>query len=247
MRTDDPLQYAETHLREVRTLRRYERNARTHPEEQLAQLVNLIGTFGFLVPLIVDEHDTIIAGHGRLEAALRLGLDRVPVVVRPGLNEAQRAALVLADNRVAMNSGWDPKVLAKELAFIDEAIAAGEFEIDLTVLDLGFTQQDIEDYAAVLAPPPEPEEDRSLTVTEEPAVCRAGETWMLGPHRLTVAGASLNDLRAVDALILAWERQTRTEAALAGGGMTFKAKAASLGIEFKRQDTKAQKARVKGD
>jgi predicted protein tyrosine phosphatase len=137
VRTDDPLRYAETHLVEVRTLRGYERNARTHPEEQIAQLMGLISTFGFLVPLIVDEHDTIIAGHGRLEAAKRLGLARVPVVVRPGLNEAQRAALVLADNRVVMNSGWAPKVLAKELTFIDEAIAAGEFEIDLTVLDLG--------------------------------------------------------------------------------------------------------------
>ncbi|GJE17248.1 MULTISPECIES: hypothetical protein [Methylobacterium] len=70
---------------------------------------------------------------------------------------------------------------------------------------------------------------------------------MLGPHRFTIAGASANDLRAADTLILAWERQNKGEASLAGGGVTFKAKATSLGIEFKRQDTKAQKARMKAD
>ena len=98
MRTDDPLAYSETALVPVRTLRAYARNARTHDEAEIGQIQALIGQFGFLVPLIVDEHDTIIAGHGRLEAAKRLGMEQVPVIRRPGLSDAERAALVLADN-----------------------------------------------------------------------------------------------------------------------------------------------------
>ncbi|WP_264048934.1 ParB N-terminal domain-containing protein [Methylobacterium flocculans] len=224
VRTEGPNRYARTELVAVRTLTAYAANARTHGEDQIAQLVALIGQFGFLVPLIVDEHDTIIAGRGRLEAAKRLKMAEVPVIRRPGLSDAQRAALVLADNKVALNSGWNDRVVAEQLAFIEEAIQAGEFEFDLSLLDIGFSEQEVQDYAAVLAPPPEEEEEaRDIQVTDEPSVCRAGETWMLGPHRLTVAGASSKDLRAADALILAWERQTRTEASLAGNGMTFKA------------------------
>ncbi|KQO85929.1 ParB/Srx family N-terminal domain-containing protein [Methylobacterium sp. Leaf91] len=245
MRTDDPLAYSETALVAVRTLRAYSRNSRTHDEAQIGQIQALIEQFGFLVPLIVDEHDTIIAGHGRLEAAKRLGMEQVPVIRRPGLSDAERAALVLADNRVALNSSWDETMLAKEVAFIQEAIDAGEFDFDLG--DAGFGEVELKDLAEVLAPEPEEEPPRELTVTEEPAVCRAGDRWMLGPHTFTVAGASLNDLRAADILIIAWERQNKGEAVMAGGGMTFRAKAESLGIEFKRQDTKATKARHKAD
>ncbi|TXN30864.1 DUF4376 domain-containing protein [Methylobacterium sp. WL19] len=105
----------------MRTLRAYSRNARTHDEAQIGQIQALIERFGFLVPLIVDEHDTIIAGHGRLEAARRLGMEQVPVIRRPGLTDAERAALVLADNHVepadpvtlvayAANARWEREV-----------------------------------------------------------------------------------------------------------------------------------------
>lgn len=245
MRTDPRLRYAEIHFAPVRTLVRYDRNARTHSDTQIGQIAAAIERFGFTSPLLIDEHDVIVAGHGRLAAAERLGMDEVPCIRVTGLSDAERAALVLADNRIALNAGWDEKVLALELASLQESIDAGDLDMDLG--DIGFSEQELKDYAEILAPPPEVEEAREIQVTDEPSVCRSGETWMLGPHRFTIAGASANDLRAADALILAWERQNKGEAALAGGGMTFKAKATSLGIEFKRQDTKAQKARHKAE
>nr|WP_305078454.1 ParB N-terminal domain-containing protein [Methylobacterium sp.] len=229
----------------VRTLRGYDRNARTHSDAQVAQLAAAISRFGFTNPILADEHGVIIAGHGRMAAAERLGLDRVPCIRVTGLSEHDRAALVLADNQIALNAGWDEKVLAEELRRLQAAHDAGEFDYELT--DLGFSEAQLKEYAEILAPEPEKEEVREILVGEEPHVVRAGETWVLGPHRLTIAGASGNDLRAADALILAWERQTRTEAQLSGGGMTFKARAQTMDIEFKRQDTKAQKARVRTD
>lgn len=245
MRTDDPLRYAAIEIVEVRTLRGYDRNARTHSADQVAQLAAAIQRFGFTNPILADEDGVIIAGHGRMAAARRLGLDRVPCIRVTGLSEQERAALVLADNRIALNAGWDEKVLAEELQSLQASIDAGDLDLDLT--GLGFSEAELKELGELLAPVPEKEEVREIMVGEEPHVVRAGETWMLGPHRFTVAGASGNDLRAADALILAWERQTRTEAQLSGGGPTFKARAQALGIEFKRQDTKAQKARAKAD
>lgn len=245
MRTDDLLRYAEIEIVPVRTLRGYERNARTHDDAQVAQLAAAIQRFGFTSPVLADERGVLIAGHGRMAAAQRLGLDRVPCIRITGLTEDERAALVLADNRIAQNAGWNEKVLAEELQRLQAAHDAGDFDFELT--DLGFNEAELKEYAELLAPEPEREEAREILVGEEPHVVRAGETWVLGPHRFTIAGASANDLRAADALILAWERQTRTEAQLSGGGMTFKARAATMGIEFKRQDIKAQKARAKVD
>lgn len=220
-------------------MRGYDRNAHTHSDEQVAQLAAAIQRFGFTNPILADEAGVVITSHGRMAAARKLGFDRVPCIRITGLSEQERAALVLADNRIAMNAGWDEKVLAEELLSLQASIDAGELDFDLT--GLGFNQAELKDLGALLAPEPEKEEPRGIVVGEEPHVVRAGETWQLGPHRFTVAGASGNNLRAADALILAWERQTRTEASLSGGGMTFKARAAALGIEFKRQDTKAQK------
>lgn len=245
MRTDDPLRYAAIEIVEVRTLRGYDRNARTHSEAQVAQLAAAIQRFGFTNPILVDEAGTIIAGHGRMAASQKLGLDRVPCIRVTGLSEPERAALVLADNRIALNAGWNEKVLAEELQSLQAAVDAGELDFDLT--DLGFNEAELKDLGELLAPEPEKEEVREIMVGEEPHVVRAGETWMLGPHRFTVAGASSELLRAADALILAWERQTCTEAQLSGGGPTFKAWAQGMGIEFKRQDAKAQKARAKAD
>ncbi|KQP62154.1 ParB/Srx family N-terminal domain-containing protein [Methylobacterium sp. Leaf112] len=245
MRTDDPLRYAAIEIVPVRTLRTYDGNARTHDEAQVAMLAANIAEFGFTNPLLIDERDVLIAGHGRLLAAQRAGMDKVPCIRIPGLTPARRAALVLADNAIALKSGWDTTVLAEQMQVVEAGIAAGEFEFDIT--DIGFTELELKEFAEVLAPPPEPEPERQIAMTDEPAVCRAGNEWMLGPHRFVVAGASLNDMRAADALILSWERQNKGEAALAGGGMTFKARAASLGIEFKRVDAKAQKARAKAD
>lgn len=97
----------------------YERNARTHSAEQVAQIAASIREFGFTNPILVDGKDGIIAGHGRLMAAKDLGLKEVPVVVLDHLTAAQRRAYVLADNKLALNAGWDDGILAEELAALN--------------------------------------------------------------------------------------------------------------------------------
>ena len=131
MRTDVRLRYAEIQFAPVRTLRGYDRNVRTHSDTQISQIGAAIERFGFTQPLVVDEHDVVIAGHGRLAAAMRIGMDEVPVIRVTGLSEAERAALVLADNRIALNAGWDETMLAKELQSLQESIDAGELEFEL--------------------------------------------------------------------------------------------------------------------
>ena len=117
-------------------LRPYEGNARTHTPEQVAQIAASIKEFGFANPIICDGGNTVIAGHGRLLAAERLGLDAVPVIRLTHLSERQRRALTLADNRIALNSGWDFERLAVEI----EALVESDFDLALT----GFDEQELD-------------------------------------------------------------------------------------------------------
>src|SRR5512146_1417592 len=98
----------------------YARNARTHSADQVAQIAASIAEFGFVNPILVDSRDGIVAGHGRLLAARKLGLAEVPVIVLDHLSETQRRAYVLADNRLALNAGWDERVLATELRDLED-------------------------------------------------------------------------------------------------------------------------------
>lgn len=98
----------------------YARNARTHSDEQVAQIAASMREFGWTNPILVDEEGGIIAGHGRLAAARKLGLDTVPTIRLEGLTKAQRKALVLADNKLAMNAGWDSEMLKLELSELSE-------------------------------------------------------------------------------------------------------------------------------
>lgn len=117
----------------VNRLVAYEFNAKTHPDDQVDQIAASIAEFGFNAPVLVDEHDsTIIAGHGRLMAALRLGMKEIPVIPLGHMSEAQRRAYILADNKISENGGWDEALLAHELAAI---AAAGEFDLMLTGFD----------------------------------------------------------------------------------------------------------------
>lgn len=247
MRTDPRLRYAQVEIVGVRTLRGYERNARDHSDAQVGQIARAIEEFGFTNPLLVDEHGVLIAGHGRLDAARKLGMQEVPVIRITGLTEARKAALVLADNRIALNSTWNEKLLAENLRDLQVAADAGDLDLEGGLEALGFGDAELKEYSELLLPPEAKEEPRDVTLGEEPHVCRAGDRWALGPHMFAVGGASGNDLRAADALIISWERQNKGDAQQAGGGKTFKARAADLGIEFKRVDAKAQKARTKGD
>ncbi len=161
----------------------YARNARTHSEAQLNQIAEAIRAFGWTNPILVDSDNGIIAGHGRLLAARKLGLSNVPVIELAGLSEAQRRQLVLADNRLAMNAGWDEAMLRLE---IGELTALG---IDLTLAGFG------EAELATLAAEPHgglTDPDETPEVQGE-AVSRPGDIWQLGRHRLICGDATNPD------------------------------------------------------
>jgi ParB-like chromosome segregation protein Spo0J len=115
----------------IERLRRYERNARTHTAAQVDQVATSMLEFGFTNPLLVDPDDVLIAGHCRLAAALKLGLRKVPVIVLGHLTEAQRRAYVIADNQLALQSGWDLGVLEAEV----EALQVEGFDVELLGFD----------------------------------------------------------------------------------------------------------------
>jgi DNA modification methylase len=153
----------------------YAKNARTHSDEQVAQIAGSIKEFGFNNPVLVDKDNSIIAGHGRLMAARKLGMDKVPVVQLGHMTEAQRKAYVLADNRIALNSGWDTGMLSLELQDLKD-------EIDLSLL--GFDPDELD---ALLNPVEETEgltdEDAVPDVPDEPKT-KLGDIYILGNHRL---------------------------------------------------------------
>lgn len=120
----------------------YARNPRTHSPEQVDKIARSIDKFGFNVPILVDENSGILAGHGRLMAARKLGLRTVPVIVLTHLSEDQKRAFLLADNRIAQDAGWDDELLAGELKALEEEA----FDLTLT----GFDEDEIAD---LLAPP----------------------------------------------------------------------------------------------
>ena len=114
----------------VKSLLAYEKNARTHSPDQVDQIAASIQEFGFTNPILIDEKNIIIAGHGRVEAAKKLNLQQVPVIVLHGLTDLQRRAYVLADNRIALNAGWDENLLAAELADLQDE----DYDISMTGL-----------------------------------------------------------------------------------------------------------------
>ena len=150
------------------------RNARTHSDAQIAEIAGSIRAFGFSNPILVGEDGDVIAGHGRLAAARQLGMTEVPVIPLRGLSQLQRRQLMLADNRVALNAGWDMDVLKLELKDLSELGA------DLSVL--GFTPQEL---AAALAPVSQglTDENEVPEVAEAPVTVN-GDIWCLGGHRL---------------------------------------------------------------
>lgn len=110
----------------------YLNNSRTHSDAQVTQIASSIKEFGFTNPILIDESNGLIAGHGRLMAAQKLGLDNVPTITLKGLTEAQRKAYVIADNKIALNSGWDDELLKIEL----ESLSSFDFNLDLLGWDV---------------------------------------------------------------------------------------------------------------
>ena len=121
--------------RQSAKLRRSSRQARRHSQQQIRQLADAIRAVGFLVPIVVDERGTVLAGHARLEAACQLGLPKVPVVRAEALSEAQKRVFMLADNRIAQNAGWDRAQLAIELAELPALLEPLGLELTATGFD----------------------------------------------------------------------------------------------------------------
>ncbi len=170
--------------RQVSALIPYIRNARTHSPEQIAQIAASIREFGWTNPILVDGHNGVIAGHGRLLAARQLGFDEVPVIELAHLNDTQRRAYVLADNRLAENAGWDAELLRLELGDLQL------MDIDLGLM--GFGDAELQD---LLAPGEEDrggltDDDEVPEISETP-ISRPGDVWVLGPHRLLCGDATV--------------------------------------------------------
>lgn len=164
---------------EVRALRPYKRNARTHSKKQVKQIAASIERFGFTNPVLVSDDGEIIAGHGRVEAAKVLGWKRVPTLALSHLSEAERRAYVLADNKLALNAGWDREILAIEL----QGLVDLEFDVELT----GFSLAEIDlvlDGAGEGDPDGNDAPDNLVPIVSGPAVTRMGDLWALGRHRL---------------------------------------------------------------
>jgi ParB-like chromosome segregation protein Spo0J len=121
----------------------YVSNSRTHSEQQIQQVASSIKEFGFTNPILIDEKSGIIAGHGRLQAAYLLNLDKVPTITLEGLTDAQRKAYVIADNKLALNSGWDDELLKLEL----EVLSDLDFELDILGWDVLPDFKDDIDYS----------------------------------------------------------------------------------------------------
>ena len=160
----------------------YVNNARTHSPEQVNKLRSSIREFGFINPIIIDADFGVIAGHGRLLAAREEGISEVPCVLVDYLTEAQKKAYILADNRFALDAGWDEDLLRIEI----EALQAEDFDVMLT----GFDAAEIDELFAV---PEDDIKDDEFDVDEElekPAVSKQGDVWLLGNHRLVVGDST---------------------------------------------------------
>ena len=161
--------------RQVTDLIPYIRNSRTHSEEQVTQVASSIKEFGFTNPILIDGDNGIIAGHGRLMAAKKLGLDSVPTIELSHLTDAQKKAYVIADNKLALNAGWDEELLSLEISELEEL----GFDIDL----LGFTDDELAAFTVEEIPEGLTDEDSVPELTENP-VSVEGDVWTLGNHRL---------------------------------------------------------------
>jgi DNA modification methylase len=161
---------------ELEQLVPYARNARTHSETQVAQIAGSIAEFGFVNPVLVGGDNIIIAGHGRVMAAKKLGLKTVPTIKLDHLTENQRRALVIADNKIAENAGWDEELLRLEL----QNLADEDFDLDL----LGFDDVELDDLLTSLDDDEAAALDENIPEVQENPVSRTGDVWIMGEHRL---------------------------------------------------------------
>ncbi len=169
--------------RTIDSLRPYDRNARLHSQKQIAQIASSIRRFGFNNPVLIADDDSIIAGHGRVAAARQLGMTTVPTVRLSHLSPAERKAYILADNKLALNAGWDQELLAVELQELIDA----DFDVDLTGFSV--TEIDLVLDAAQQAGTSGLGPDDALPPLPAQPVTQLGDVWHLDRHRLICADA----------------------------------------------------------
>lgn len=169
----------------ITTLKPYPKNARTHSKKQIRQIADSITRFGFTNPVLIDKENTILAGHGRVEAAKLLTLREVPCIRLEHMTPQQRRAYVLADNKLALNAGWDEEILAEELK---ELLLQDEFSVDITGFSIAEIDHIIEDSAKEETGDPREDALPEGTITPR---CKPGDIWQLGKHRL-ICGNSLD-------------------------------------------------------
>lgn len=167
--------------RPIEALIPYARNARTHSDAQVAQIAASIVEFGWTNPILVDSASGIIAGHGRLLAARRLGLTTVPIIELAHLTLAQKRAYILADNRLAESAGWDEELLALELAELRDA----DFDLDL----IGFSEDELDELLGDGENEGQTDEDAVPEADSKP-VSRAGDVWLCGNHKVICGDAT---------------------------------------------------------
>jgi DNA modification methylase len=202
----------------------YARNARTHSKEQILQLRSSLREFGFVNPVIVDKDLNIIAGHGRILAAKEEGIVEVPCVFAEHLTEAQKRAYIIADNRLALNAGWDDELLSVELADLQ----AAEFDVSL----LGFDDAELSKLMGGLEEVKDDEFDLSSAL-EEAAFVKRGDVWTLGRHRLICGDAT----DAADVALLMDGRKANLVLTDPPYGVSFKS---ADGLKIQNDNLKAE-------
>src|SRR5215468_9491116 len=171
----------------VTSLRPYDRNARTHSKRQIRQIASSIERFGFTNPLLISDDGEIIAGHGRVEAAKLLNMQRVPALRLSHLSDAERRAYILADNKLAQNAGWDRELLALEL----QGLIDLDFDVELTGFSLGEAEIVLDESRESALDGADPAAEDTIPVYEGDGstVSRPGDRWILGRHQLICADA----------------------------------------------------------
>ena len=176
--------------RKVSELIPYARNARTHSDEQIERIANSIKEFGWTNPILIDGENGIIAGHGRILAARKLGIEKVPTIELSGLTEAQKRAYIIADNRLALDAGWDEDILKLEFAELEKE----GFELSKT----GFSDEEMREMMADLDREVDGVEDVETPEPPKNPKTKRGEIWILGTHRLMCGDStSVEDVQEV--------------------------------------------------
>lgn len=167
----------------LESLKPFPRNARTHSKKQIRQIAESIKSFGFANPILIDENTVILAGHGRVEAARSLGMTEAPCVRLSSMTAEQKRAYVLADNKLALNAGWDETILAEELK------ALTSIDLDFDIGATGFEIGEIDRLIDALEPMEEGDPAEDVVPAATLFSVRRGDLWALGRHRLLCGDA----------------------------------------------------------